>query len=737
MEKQYNNKIILLHELVQKDGFIYALCHHISLELNVSVDKVAEHDSRKRTSISEFQFLLGLWVKYGFSLSYPENIHELGLLTLEIPKLLAEIHDSMLDSMVNEDFFSDMASMKEEEVFMKKSVLKEMLFYAGDGAFEHQYIEHARKRYVFDQEWLSENKGLDMNVCCDIVNSCLKKRNYDNQQLCIGGFDELCAAFSIESEDEIKSIELSFIRYYPLFKDTQYGCSNELPINQLCDKILDFFCLKINDEIPPREIAYWDNFSCDIAKEHNLNLTDFTDFNEFTAKPIANLGNGKYFIPVIYLMCKALYETPYYWFVADKDYYNHHFQNNSGLSTEIIIEDILKEAFGKDKVLRSVGIKQSGEDETDIDVFAYEGSKALCVQIKSKKLAFKAYTGDVEKVKKDYEGAVQKAYSQALRCVNAIDNKSQFQFYHEGREIKLPSNVDEIYILCITSENFKGINFLNKILLQKGESEKIPHVMTAFDLELVVKYLCKPYLLIDYIRKRIKYNEIYNAEEEINYLGYHMKSRLWADDNNSIIHLNNDLSNDIIAHYYKSKQLGDDEELAIEWLNADYKFFLDTILELNSPYKLDVILGLLDYSRESQVAFLKGVNRICDKSLREQTMYSFSSAIFPDKLNKQVGITAVAGINLDRVVNSVNELSENHHYKTQNDWAGLGFLNGRLVYVVYQNSPFLYNKVIEERISNTRAMSVVKSNQSKIGRNEPCPCGSGKKYKKCCMKLVH
>ncbi|MCB0522298.1 MAG: SEC-C domain-containing protein [Saprospiraceae bacterium] len=22
---------------------------------------------------------------------------------------------------------------------------------------------------------------------------------------------------------------------------------------------------------------------------------------------------------------------------------------------------------------------------------------------------------------------------------------------------------------------------------------------------------------------------------------------------------------------------------------------------------------------------------------------------------------------------------------------------------------------------------------SKVGRNDPCPCGSGKKYKKCCM----
>lgn len=25
-------------------------------------------------------------------------------------------------------------------------------------------------------------------------------------------------------------------------------------------------------------------------------------------------------------------------------------------------------------------------------------------------------------------------------------------------------------------------------------------------------------------------------------------------------------------------------------------------------------------------------------------------------------------------------------------------------------------------------------NKYRIGRNEPCPCGSGKKFKKCCLK---
>jgi preprotein translocase subunit SecA len=33
-----------------------------------------------------------------------------------------------------------------------------------------------------------------------------------------------------------------------------------------------------------------------------------------------------------------------------------------------------------------------------------------------------------------------------------------------------------------------------------------------------------------------------------------------------------------------------------------------------------------------------------------------------------------------------------------------------------------------------RRKPVVKSEQQKVGRNDPCPCGSGKKYKKCCGK---
>jgi uncharacterized protein YecA (UPF0149 family) len=31
----------------------------------------------------------------------------------------------------------------------------------------------------------------------------------------------------------------------------------------------------------------------------------------------------------------------------------------------------------------------------------------------------------------------------------------------------------------------------------------------------------------------------------------------------------------------------------------------------------------------------------------------------------------------------------------------------------------------------------IESEEPKVGRNDPCPCGSGKKYKKCCGVTAH
>lgn len=39
---------------------------------------------------------------------------------------------------------------------------------------------------------------------------------------------------------------------------------------------------------------------------------------------------------------------------------------------------------------------------------------------------------------------------------------------------------------------------------------------------------------------------------------------------------------------------------------------------------------------------------------------------------------------------------------------------------------------ILKEIQDSKPEQVIRKQKEKVGRNEPCPCGSGKKYKKCC-----
>jgi preprotein translocase subunit SecA len=41
----------------------------------------------------------------------------------------------------------------------------------------------------------------------------------------------------------------------------------------------------------------------------------------------------------------------------------------------------------------------------------------------------------------------------------------------------------------------------------------------------------------------------------------------------------------------------------------------------------------------------------------------------------------------------------------------------------------------EAMVSSSQEAGTVRRDAPKVGRNEPCPCGSGKKFKSCCGRL--
>lgn len=57
------------------------------------------------------------------------------------------------------------------------------------------------------------------------------------------------------------------------------------------------------------------------------------------------------------------------------------------------------------------------------------------------------------------------------------------------------------------------------------------------------------------------------------------------------------------------------------------------------------------------------------------------------------------------------------------------------LYIIFYINEIVYNLRKIQLINKGSIPSFIKDRhpQKKVGRNEPCPCGSGKKYKKCCM----
>ena len=62
---------------------------------------------------------------------------------------------------------------------------------------------------------------------------------------------------------------------------------------------------------------------------------------------------------------------------------------------------------------------------------------------------------------------------------------------------------------------------------------------------------------------------------------------------------------------------------------------------------------------------------------------------------------------------------------TYTDKGGLRDVHHEIGYFKKINGEWLYS------VGSVKPMTVVREG-AKIGRNDPCPCGSGKKYKKCC-----
>ena len=695
-----------LERLSQSDGFIYTFCRLVLNSLFMSPDEVADFSWDQRLNVQELAFLLGLMVKRPLTVTIPLSPERSETQYNTTLGLFRELHSAYgfspgSPSIETRQNLEDYVQYYDGWMDSGRGMV-EPIFYGGEGAYDFQFLEMAERRYRDDKNWLAHHMGTSYDNILEIARQLTKLST---------------ARFNSTRIDE--SYEDFFSHYLEIFSFRPHDISNVA--DEAIDSFLQAFSL--------------------LPGEANEDFKNVGDYNEACSRPVIQLDNNRFFLPIPLKLAESIYESPFYWMLEDTNYKDTAFRNR-GMATETIAYELLKQVFDEGNVYRGVKITARKDDVTDIDVLAVEGSKAIIVQAKSKKLSLKSRRGDGKSLKCDFQRAVQEAYDQALVSRKAvIEDEASLSI--DGQRIdQAMEAVDEAYIICLTGDYYPAVTLQLESYLEREDADPFPIAMSIFDLDIITFYLEDPFDLLYYLRQRSIHATHFKTDSEITLLAYHLSSKLAPSEQNALSWIPSTYSQLIDAHFPAAKGhrpiSAAADRLMHQWRNERYEKLLADVKKIDDPICLDVVFLLNDLAGPRGDALFEGVDRVRQSTLRDHGIH-FESVILPGG-KSGISFVSYPKYSSHKEIQSFQEkfqglvMAQRHRNKAD-EW---------LAFATCPDSPmsfdFLcFNKEPWRPDSNLDdlAKTLLKSQRQinvqgrKIGRNDPCHCGSGRKYKRC------
>jgi hypothetical protein len=699
-----------LEKLTHEKGYIYALSYIVATDVYLDPAEAADIDWYSRLSFQELSLLSGLLVKQKIDLTFP-SIEQFDEHVKRTKDLCQELHfafnkpviEKMVETFQRHAEGEEIDESHYIEVFGDGKSMMEAIFYSESGAYDFQYFNYVKERFAEDNPWL------------------LKKYGFDADHL--SSFARELKQLSQEKHNAMKGVLPS-------------------SFDEMLQGILDSNCVtttEVQERLPGIESSSLIKaFSCKPATV-NPEFTTPGEYNKVDSHPLIQLSDNKYFLPVTFLLSQSIYESPFYWMMDDESYKDLAAAHR-GNASENIAESMLMNVFGKNSVFKGVQvIRKKGQAKTDIDILAVLGNKALIIQSKSKRLTTLSRSGNTQQLKSDFNKAIQEAYEQASKSREALLAGVKLM-KSDGKELILPTKIDEAYIVCLTSDFYPAVMHQTDIYLEREETNVPPVAISIFDLDVLCFYLQDPYDLLYYLRQRVALNDYCIGSSEVSLLAFHLNKKLvkTPSKRRHKIGIDQSLAQLIDANFPAMKGEAPVTE-AIDrlhhgWKNESFDSLIADIKK-SAPEFTDAVFMLYDLAGAGADDLVQQIGNIKEKSRRDGKSHD-ASLIYE---NGRMGITLVCEQNDSMILdNKLLALSQARKYKTKADiWLGIGLYESsdRLVdTVVFNNTPWEKDEKLEyiSRILLKQGQEIF-SKKTKTGRNENCPCGSGLKYKKCCL----
>jgi len=700
-------------------GYIHAIAYFCWRDniIRFSGDQVTEQDvehqySHEKLLRSEISTLIGLMAKGKIDTGIPKPRTLQDYLD-QTETLLHEMHMSLQKPWMAA--FKAMARNPRKanriDPFSTAEGLREPIFYGGESAYNFQYEQLALKKYRADNEWLRLRVGFTIEEACIVV-----RKIGDLQIQKLLSLREMMRKLHPDQWTSLPGF---------VFAANELEGPTGLPLGKI-ERILTAFTIDL--------------------KKENASFSSLSAFNESNAAPIIKTIDGSYILLQHYSLLEALYETPFFWMVDDKTYATTA-SKNRGTFAEQFLADRLNQVFGTKHVFQNVDIYKGKDRICEADVLVVYGDRAIVVQAKSKRLTIEARKGNDLQLKDDFKKAIHDAYDQALLCSEALLSE-EFRFVSpSGDVLRFPKRPTKIFPVCAVSDHFPALAAQARQLLKVRATENVhpPIITDVFFLDVLTEILDTPLHLLNYLALRAKFDKQLLVSQELTTLGYHLKHNLWLEEKYSTVNLGDDFTS-LLDIAMSARRLGVPGERTPKGILT--RFDGTPIGRLNSEFEASAIpelvgLGMLflQFGSNTAMHINRGIDRLVRAAADDGQPHDISVPSDTDKSGFTIHVNSLPE---EIARERLSTHCRIRKYDTKSDvWYGLllaprtGNIRGALAIEEKWKADADLEKALDawpkKPMEPIRKLSQG-ALRRKIGRNEPCPCGSGKKYKRCCLE---
>ncbi|HEY0296580.1 MAG TPA: SEC-C metal-binding domain-containing protein [Bordetella sp.] len=715
MEKPREESQILeaLAALAASPGYAHAVAHICHRDNVIHIQgklKPADMDrlfSRERLNRAELTTIIGLMAKKPLDLALQQPDVLEGYVK-RTDTLMHELHEAMSFPMFAAMFEAMKAGTEPPDPWRGPG-MREPIFYGTESAYAFQYRDLLPEKYGADDEWMLKAKGFTSSQARSIAKTMCVLMDEKGTRLLVGA----------------RAAKASPASWLPAF------------------------------EFAPDEVAFRSGASKDVVEAFfrallfagdNAGFKEVGDFNEVAARPLLPTDRGTVLLFSHYAIYEAMYESPFFWMWDDKPY-RPIAAKHRGAFTEQFAARRLVGVFGREHVHTNVNLHRGKDIVGEADVLVIYGDRLIIVQAKAKKLTIAARKGNDSQLKADFSAAIQDSYDQGWACANEMLAGGCRLVDDNGKHVELPPTIKEVFLFGLVSEHYPALAFQasQSLKFQTTDVIRPPFVMDVFLLDTLTEMLATPLRLLGYVRLRVAVADKLMTGHELTVLGYHLKQNLWLDEKYDCFMLDDSVAQglDTAMLVRRDNLPGDDTPVGIltKMRGTRYESLIKEIEARADPATLELGFHLLAMDEDA----CRNVHRVVETITRQAHLDGKRHDITLASSAPPGGVTFHCNPTPSPEAIAVLETycTMRKYQQRAAQWFGVSVdPAGKVQFGVTLDYPWEASDEMDRLTADMTPPAKVRDTfprhsrevrRLKLGPNDPCHCGSGLKYKKCCL----